>query len=92
MRKLYPIPPFALMRQVQAITGHDTVARLDAIKTPTMVMAGRDDLLVPPANAKMLAEKNLGAILKELPGGHQFFTEFPELFNPLVIDFVRSHP
>ena len=92
IRKLYPIPPFALMRQMQAITGHDTGARLGAIKTPTMVMAGRDDLLVPPANSKMLVEKIPGAILKELPGGRQFFTEFPELFNPLVIDFVRSHP
>jgi hypothetical protein len=28
----------------------------------------------------------------QLPGGHLFFTEFPELFNPLVIDFVRSNP
>jgi len=57
-----------------------------------MVIAGRDDLLVPPANAKMLAEKIPGAVLKELPGGHQFFTESPELFNPLVIDFGRSQP
>jgi len=92
MRALYPIPPSAFMRQTQAITGHDTGARLGAIKIPTMVMAGRDDVLVPPANAKMLVEKIPGAILKELPGGHLFFTEFPELFNPLVIDFVRSHP
>lgn len=92
VRALYPIPPFAFMRQVQAISGHDTGARLGAIKTPTMVMAGRDDLLVLPANAKTLAERIPGAILKELPGGHLFFTEFPELFNQLVIDFVRSHP
>src|SRR5208282_5238998 len=53
MRALYPIPPFAFMRQWQAITGHDTGARLGAIKIPTMVMAGRDDVLVPPPNAKM---------------------------------------
>ncbi len=92
MRALYPIPPFAFMRQVQAISGHDTGTRLSTIKTPTMVIAGRDDLLVPPANAKMLAERIPGAILEELPGGHLFFTEFPELFNTRVIDFVRSHP
>jgi pimeloyl-ACP methyl ester carboxylesterase len=92
MRNLHPIPPFAFMRQIQAITQFDASERLGSIRIPTLVLTGRDDRLVPPANSRMIAERIPGAVLKELPGGHLFFTEHPELFNPLVIEFVRAHP
>jgi pimeloyl-ACP methyl ester carboxylesterase len=92
IREMYPIPPFAFMRQVQAITQHDTSGRLGTIKTPTLVMTGREDRLVPPANSKMIAARIRGARLFEMAGGHLFFTEHPEQFNSAVIDFVNKHP
>jgi 3-oxoadipate enol-lactonase len=92
MRKLHPIPPFAFMRQVQAAGQFDVSERLGSIRVPTLILTGREDRLIPPANSRMIAERISGAVLKELPGGHLFFTEHPELFNPLVIDFVRAHP
>lgn len=92
IRAIHPMPPFALARRMQALAGHDTAERLKSIESPTMVMTGREDRLVPPANARMIAERIPGAVLKELPGGHVFFIEHPELFNPLVTDFIKAHP
>jgi pimeloyl-ACP methyl ester carboxylesterase len=92
IRATHPMPPFALARRMQALLGHDTAERLKSIAIPTLVLTGSEDRLVPPGNARMIAERIPGAVLKELPGGHTFFMEHPELFNPLVIDFVKVHP
>jgi pimeloyl-ACP methyl ester carboxylesterase len=91
VRAMYPIPVFAFMRQIQAINQFDVSARLAEIKLPTMVIAGRDDRLVPAQNSKLIASRIPGALLKELPGGHLFFNEYPKEFNSAVIDFVQAH-
>jgi 3-oxoadipate enol-lactonase len=92
IRAVHPMAPFALKRRMQALERHDAAGRLQSIAIPTMVLTGREDRLVPLANARMIAERIPNASLKELPGGHAFFIEHPELFNPLVIDFVKAHP
>jgi len=46
------------------------------------------DILVPPQNAKLIASRIPGANLKELPGSHLFFTEYPQEFNEAVIGFL----
>jgi pimeloyl-ACP methyl ester carboxylesterase len=92
IKAIYPMAPFALKRRMEALTRHDTAERLHSIAVPTLVVTGREDRLVPPANAPMIAERIPDAMLKEVPGGHAFFIEYPELFNPLVIDFVKAHP
>jgi pimeloyl-ACP methyl ester carboxylesterase len=71
--------------------GFDASARLNSIRVPTMVLTGTDDILVPPANSRLIAGRIPGAIVKELPGAHQFFTEYPREFNHAVIEFVKAH-
>ncbi len=92
IRAQYPIPPFAFVRQLQAIGAFDASARLGQIRVPTMVIAGRDDRLVAPQNSKLIADRISGAKLVELPGGHLFMAEFPEEFNRAVIDFIDANP
>jgi 3-oxoadipate enol-lactonase len=91
VRAQYPIPLASYMRQLQAIQNFDASARIASIKLPTMVIAGRDDRLVPAENSRLIAARIPGAKLVELPGGHLFFVEHPAEFNRAVIDFVRSH-
>ena len=92
VRAQYLIPPFAYQRQLQAVMGFDASARLGTLRVPTMVMTGTDDILVPPQNARLIAGRIPGAILKELPGSHLFFTEYPREFNEAVIGFAKEHP
>ena len=55
------------------------------------MLTGTDDILVPPPNSRLIARKIPGAVVKELPGAHQFFTEYPREFKQAVIDFVKAH-
>ena len=91
-RSRYPIPPHAFACQIAAVMGHDTSARLSSIRIPTLVLTGREDRLVPPANSRLIAERISSAVLQELPGSHLFFAEYPDEFNRAVIDFVKAHP
>jgi pimeloyl-ACP methyl ester carboxylesterase len=87
----FPIPPDSLSRQADAIRRHDTASRLGQIQTPTLVMTGTDDRLIPPENSRLIAMRIRGAILKEMPGGHLFMVEYPDVFNRAVIEFVKRY-
>lgn len=64
-------------------------SRLGAIRVPTLVLVGKDDVLTPPAFSRALARKIRGARLSVLPGGHAFFVEEAEAFNRAVIRFLK---
>jgi pimeloyl-ACP methyl ester carboxylesterase len=87
----FPIPPDSLARQADAIRRHDTASRLGQIQTPTLIMKGTDDRLIPPENSRLIAMRIRGAILKEMRGGHLFMAEYPDVFNRAVIEFVKKH-
>ena len=81
----------AILAQVVATQTHDSVARLGQIKSPTLVLTGDSDLLIPPVCSDVLAERIPGARLTKIPGGsHGFNFETPELFNKAVLDFLAS--
>lgn len=81
----------AYLRQINAIYAFDAYDRLPQINTPTLVLAGKDDVLVPPANSKIIAERIPGAQLIELPeAGHLFFIEKADDVNRTLLDFFRT--
>jgi len=51
-----------------ALAGFDLRAELGRISAPALVVAGRQDLATPPANARELADGIPGAALVEIPG------------------------
>ncbi len=86
----HPAKPEILIKQWQAVLGHDTFNRLTGIMSPTLVLTGDSDLLIPPANSKILSERIPGAELRVIPGGgHQVLIEQPELCNEAILDFLR---
>ena len=87
----HPVSADVLTKQFDAIQGHDTWARLPRIKCPTLVLTGAEDVLIPPINSRILAERIPGARLEILPGcGHQMMLEQARLFNDKVFDFLGS--
>ena len=81
----------AILGQVEATMGHRATARLHEIKSPTLVITGDSDLLVPPHNSDILAERIPNAKLVKIEGGsHGFNFETPEVFNREVLDFLAS--
>jgi pimeloyl-ACP methyl ester carboxylesterase len=72
----YPTPDYALMRQSGAIAGFDSYDKLPEISFPVLVMAGMGDVLVPPVNSEILAERLPKAELVRLPNcGHGFLKQ-----------------
>lgn len=88
----YPIGLEGLSRQADAIRGHDTGARLGAIRMPTLITTGAEDILIPPAFSRDLHARIPGSELVTIEdGGHLHFIEQAETFNGVCLEFFRKH-
>jgi 3-oxoadipate enol-lactonase len=86
-----PSPPTAqaMYHQSRAISACDTTSRLGAIRCPTLVLAGDEDILLPVSFSKELAQAIAGAKLVVLPGtGHGMLIETPEQVVAAMIEFL----
>jgi pimeloyl-ACP methyl ester carboxylesterase len=85
-----PIPADAYQRQIGAILNFDTYQRLPKIKAATLVMHGKKDILLPPENAKIIADKIPGAKLVYFENsGHALFSQEPEKVNKTLLEFLK---
>jgi pimeloyl-ACP methyl ester carboxylesterase len=81
----------AILAQVAAVMSHNATDRLQLIKSPTLVITGDADRLIPPSNSDILARHIAGARLVKIPGGsHGFNFETPDVFNRAVLDFLAT--
>ncbi len=88
----YPLTPMhTFMRQGQAIGGFDSFARLGQIKSPTLIIHGDDDAIVPHANAEIIHGAIAGSKTHTLKGaGHMFFWEAPDEAVRVAGDFLAA--
>ena len=71
-----------------AIPTIDVTERLGEIRCPVLVLVGEDDIAMPPAFSKILAEKIPNAELVVIPdAGHLSNLEQPEAFNAALTKF-----
>jgi pimeloyl-ACP methyl ester carboxylesterase len=84
-------PVEGFQAQVDACASHDTADRLAEITTPTLVLAGEFDNLLPPRFSRSVAEAIPGARFEVLPEeAHQPFQEIPDEWNARVDAFWRE--
>lgn len=77
--------------QMQAIAGHDTSARLGEITTPTLVIHGTLDRMLPVANGELIGRLIPGARTEIFEGvGHLFFWERPEESAALIREHAAA--
>ncbi len=82
------------IKTLEASVAQDRAAPLEEIAVPTLVIAGEEDRVYPPALARRMAQRIPGAELVTLEGcGHLSNLEQPERFNAALLDFLsrRSH-
>lgn len=71
----------------------DSTALLPAIDMPTLVVAGRDDRLIPTSTAKSMAERIPGAQFTLIPeAGHVAPLEQPIAVSRVVGEFLEALP
>ena len=84
-----PTKPESFMRQIS--TRFNSYTRLKKIKAPTLILHSKKDILIPPGNAEILAEKINGAKLIYFENSaHMIFMEEPEKFIEVVLEFLKE--
>ena len=87
----HPAGTAILQRQMGALQDHDTYERLPRIAAPTLVLTGAGDVLIPPDNSKILADRIPGAeCLVVEGGGHQILIEQPGACNRAILAFLQK--
>jgi pimeloyl-ACP methyl ester carboxylesterase len=76
----------------QAVKNKLTIASLQGLKAPLLMMAGDSDLLAPPPLVRYVTARVKGIQSLIVPeAGHSTYWERPEVFNRAVLDFIRKH-
>jgi len=82
--------PLGYFYQLAAGAGWTSLPFLPALRLPTLIIAGRDDPLIPLANARLMHRLIPGSRLHLHPGGHLgLVTEAAEL-APVVAEFLNK--
>jgi len=83
--------PIGYRAQIQAVLAHDTADRLARIRSPTLILTGDDDRIIPGESGDLLAERIPHAQLQIIPGtGHLFFLEAPAQTLELLGGFLAG--
>lgn len=85
------VPEHTYMLQLQAAATFDASERVSDIQTPTLVLTGDKDIIVPMQNSENLAAAIPNSELKITEGGsHLFFIEQANEFNNTVQGFIST--
>jgi len=77
-------------RQLMAGVGWTSLPWLHQLLQPTLILAGNDDPIVPPLNARVMAHLIPHARLHIVNGGHLLLLTEREQVAPLVYQFLRE--
>jgi len=73
----------------EAISAFSHVGRLPGLRVPALVLCGEDDHAVPPAEGERIARLVPEGRFQAIPGArHLPNVERPDLFNPLLLEWV----
>ena len=88
-----PTPVDTFRRQFAAIQSFDTYERLPQVQSPTLIIHGDRDVLVPVGNADILHERIADSTLRIVPeAAHMFRWEKPAESAGAVVEFLSSVP
>ena len=78
--------------QLYGLMGWTSYHRLPQLRCPTLVLHGREDQLIPPANGELLAQRIAGAQLVELAdASHWIHTDQPDRTVAALQAFTRKN-
>jgi 3-oxoadipate enol-lactonase len=87
-------PPEGIRAQRRAVMKYEgSQLRLGSARSPTLIIHGSDDRLVPLRYGEELARLIPGADLAVLPGaGHMYITDATQAADSVVLSFLAAHP
>ena len=92
MRLACNIPEHVYLFQVKAASEFNAEPHIPAIQSPTLVISGNEDIIIPVQNSHNLAQRIPNARLEIVEGaGHAFFIERAGEFNQTVLEFLKGN-
>jgi len=86
-----PTPPEVIERTLEGITRFNSYDRLPEVKCPVMIVHGERDILIKPANAKLLKSRLPHAEVFMIPNaGHNFFAENSMGIHQRIVEFLKA--
>ncbi len=86
------VPPETYRKAVRLLATFDRRKDLENIKVPTLLVAGSEDRVAPPAVMERMAQKIPGAEYVLIEGcGHLGPMDRPDRFNESLLGFLRRH-
>lgn len=85
-----PTPLEAITRQVFAIMSFDTYDRLPQIKAPTLILAGKKDIYIPPENAEIMARAIPNSKVAYFENSGHELQEDIEKVTDTILDFLMD--
>jgi len=64
--------------------------KLQGIETPSQIVSGRDDPIVPKVNSEFLHDNLPNSRMELLPAAHYAWEEVPDLFGDVLIDWLSA--
>ena len=87
---IIPTGPTTFKAQMGSWMRYNSYRKLKELILPTLVMHGKQDILVPPGNGDLLAAKIPKAKLVTFESNaHIIHTEEPEKFNEELLKFLK---
>jgi pimeloyl-ACP methyl ester carboxylesterase len=86
--------PAELYHAVRAVIGRASIERdLGAVRCPTLVLVGSEDVATPPERSARIARAVPGATLREIPrAGHLSALEEPDAVARAITEFLAAVP
>jgi pimeloyl-ACP methyl ester carboxylesterase len=65
--------------------------KLSEIMQPALLLTGTDDVITPPINSLMIAQRIPGAWLVQIrDGGHGLMYQYPEKLSRIIMTFLET--
>ncbi|WP_397423114.1 alpha/beta fold hydrolase [Phenylobacterium sp.] len=88
--RLRPPSQRGYLYQLAAMAGWTSAFFLPFLKTPTLILMGESDRIVPLVNGRFLARLIPNAQLETVPGGHLFMVSRPAETFPVIRRFLAG--
>jgi 3-oxoadipate enol-lactonase len=89
-RMLLATNPKGYVAACEAVRDMDLREAAQHVRVPTLIVAGAEDRVTPPADGRWLAERIAAARYAELPAAHLSNIEAAELFDASVLRFLSN--
>ncbi len=87
-----PMEEKVFARQAEASLLHDTLDRIEQIRSPTLIVCGEEDILTPPKLHRQLSRAIPHARFVQMAGAaHLVAAELASRFNSLVLRFLEEY-